>query len=75
MRACAAASTRGSSCPIGVTAIAPSEWPAIPSRSRFTLFQNGLNVGVPAAFTPSAHGYGLDGVDSTKSMADFVSVG
>jgi hypothetical protein len=55
--------------------MAPSEWPAIPRWSRSTFCHHGLKVGVPAAFVPSAQGYALDGVDSTKSMAELVSTG
>jgi len=37
--------TRVSCCPIGVTAIAPREWPAMPSRPASTFLQNGFRYG------------------------------
>src|SRR3954470_11071249 len=55
--------------------MAPSECPAMPRWFRSTLAHHGLNVGVPAAFVPSAQGYGLDGVDTAKSMGELVSTG
>src|SRR5215212_5196915 len=55
--------------------MAPREWPAMPRWSGSTFCHHGLNVGVPAALVPRAQGYGLAGVDSTKSMAERVSMG